>query len=66
MIQETPQRFADRWNEFRLALSCSDCILQRNFGFRAYSRLIVKTFKFKIGVLWTTIAEKQQISGDFI
>jgi hypothetical protein len=30
--------------------------------------LIVKTltFKFKIGVLWATIAQKQQISGDFI
>jgi hypothetical protein len=25
-----------------------------------------KTFKFKIGVLWATIAQKQQISGDFI
>jgi hypothetical protein len=25
-----------------------------------------KTLKFKIGVLWRTIAQKQQISGDFI
>jgi hypothetical protein len=28
--------------------------------------VIVKTFKFKIRVLWATIAQKQQISGDFI
>jgi hypothetical protein len=28
--------------------------------------LIVKTFKFKKGVLWAIIAQKQQISGDFI
>jgi hypothetical protein len=28
--------------------------------------LIVKTFKFKKGVLSATIAQKQQISGDFI
>jgi hypothetical protein len=28
--------------------------------------LILKTFKFKLGVLWTTIAQKQQKSGDFI
>jgi hypothetical protein len=28
--------------------------------------LIAKTFKFKIGVLWATIAQKQQISEDFI
>jgi hypothetical protein len=28
--------------------------------------LVVKTFKFKIGVLWAIIAQKQQISGDFI
>jgi hypothetical protein len=28
--------------------------------------LIVKAFRFKKGVLWATIAQKQQISGDFI
>jgi hypothetical protein len=28
--------------------------------------LIVKTFNFEIGVLWTTIVQKQQKSGDFI
>jgi hypothetical protein len=31
-----------------------------------YRKLIVKTLKFKIGVLRRTIAQKQQISGDFI
>jgi hypothetical protein len=32
-----------------------------------YTSLIVKkTFKFKIGVLWATIAQKQQIPRDFI
>jgi hypothetical protein len=32
-----------------------------------YTWLIVKkTFKFKIGVLWATIAQKQQLSGYFI
>jgi hypothetical protein len=28
--------------------------------------IVKKTFKFKIGVLWTTIAQKQQKSGYFI
>jgi hypothetical protein len=33
---------------------------------RPIGEVIVKSFKFKIGVLWATIAQKQQISGDFI
>jgi hypothetical protein len=28
--------------------------------------IVKKTFKFKIGVLWANIAQKQQMSGDFI
>jgi hypothetical protein len=30
------------------------------------SKTVLKTVKFKIFVLWATIAQKQQISGDFI
>jgi hypothetical protein len=28
--------------------------------------IVKKTFEFKIGVLWATIAQKQQLLGDFI
>jgi hypothetical protein len=43
-------------------------VSQANVNTQIDTRIIIvkKTLKYKIGALWATIAQKQQISGDFI
>jgi hypothetical protein len=49
-----------RRNLHRVNTSCVTKVVEKQ------QILLVKTLKFKIGVLWTTIAQKQQKSGYFI
>jgi hypothetical protein len=50
-----------------LVQSCSICTQSVQSGSaRSIITILKKTFKFKIGVLWATIAQEQQILGDYI